>query len=71
MLVWKTTMLEWVTQLIYGVFGSLLEVRTLTPNPGEVSYMLLWRFIMLAVVTLLIYGEFRSLPEVGTLMLGV
>ena len=41
MVVWKTSMLEWVTQLIYGVFRSLLEVGTLTPNPGEVSYMLL------------------------------
>ena len=50
---------------------SLLEVGTLTPNPGEDSYMLLWEIIMLGVETLLIYGEFRSLAEVGTLMLGV
>ena len=45
----------------------LLDVGTLTPIPGEVSYMLLWKTTMLGVETLLIYGEFWSLLEVGTL----
>ena len=40
MLEWKTTMLEWVTQLIYEEFRSLLEVGTLTPNPVQVRFML-------------------------------
>ena len=52
---------------IPGEFRSLLDVGTLTPNPGVVSYMLLWKTIMLGVETLLIYGEFRSLLEVGTI----
>ena len=64
---WRTILLEWVNLLIYGEFRSLLDVGTLTPNPGVVSYMLLWKTIMLGVETLLIYGEFRSLLEVGTI----
>ena len=50
--VWRNNRLEVVTMLIYGKFRSLLEVGTLTPNPGEVSYMLLWKTIMLGEETL-------------------
>ena len=50
--VWRTILLEWVNLLIYGEFRSLLDVGTLTPNPGVVSYMLLWKTIMLGLGTI-------------------
>ena len=47
MLVWKITMLQCVTQLVSGEFRSLLVVGTLTPHPGEVSYMRMRKIIRL------------------------
>ena len=43
----KITMPECVTQLVSVEFRSLLVVGTLTPHPGEVSYMRMRKIIRL------------------------
>ena len=40
----------------------LLDVGTLTPNPGEVGYMLLWKTTILGVETLLEVGTLTPNP---------